>query len=74
MHTLKLTQIGHSIGVILPDEVLQRLKLKKGDSINLIDTPDGVTIAPHDPAVEEELKIGREFMREYHDTFQTLAK
>ena len=30
MHTLKLTQIGNSVGVILPKEALARLKLQKG--------------------------------------------
>ena len=39
MHTLKLTQIGNSVGVILPKEVLARLKLKKGDSLCLTDFP-----------------------------------
>ena len=29
MHALKLTQIGNSVGVILPKEVLARLKLEK---------------------------------------------
>ena len=38
MHTLKLTQIGNSVGVILPKEVLARLKSKKGDSLCLTDT------------------------------------
>ena len=33
MHALKLTQIGNSVGVILPKEVLARLKLVKGDSL-----------------------------------------
>ena len=38
MHTLKLTQIGNSVGMILPKEVLARLKLVKGDSLYLTDT------------------------------------
>ena len=42
MHTLKLTQIGNSVGVILPKEVLARLKVGKGDSLFVTDLPDGV--------------------------------
>ncbi len=49
MHTLKLVQIGNSVGVILPKEVLARLKLEKGESVFLTDTPDGVAITPYDP-------------------------
>jgi putative addiction module antidote len=72
--TLKLTQIGNSVGVILPKEVLARLKLEKGDTVHLTDAPGAVTITPFDPALEEQLALGREFMREYRDTFHQLAK
>jgi len=74
MHTLKLTQIGNSIGVILPREVLGRLKLEKGESVFLTETPEGYAITPYDPALDEQIQAGREFMREYRDTFHQLAK
>lgn len=74
MHTLKLTQIGNSIGVILPREVLGRLKLEKGELLFLLETPDGYAITPYDPALDEQIQAGREFMREYRDTFHQLAK
>jgi putative addiction module antidote len=74
MQTLKLTQIGNSVGVILPKEVLARLKLVKGDSVFLTETPGGVALTPYDPSFDEQLALGREFMREYKDTFRTLAK
>ncbi len=74
MHQLKLTQIGNSVGVILPKEVLARLRLEKGDTVFVTETPDGCAITPYDPAIEDQLKVGREFMREFRDTFHTLAK
>ena len=74
MHALKLTQIGNSIGVILPKEVLARLKLSKGDVLHVTDTPDGLALTPYDPSFDEQLEMGREFMREYRDTFRALAK
>ncbi len=74
MSALKLTQIGNSMGVILPKEVLARLKLEKGDTVFMTEAVNGVTLTPYDPAVEEQLKLGREFMREYRDTFHQLAK
>jgi putative addiction module antidote len=60
--------------VILPKEVLARLKLEKGDTVFVTETPDGIALTPYDPAVEEQVKLGREFMREYRDTFRALAK
>lgn len=74
MHMLKLTQIGNSIGVILPKEALSRLKLAKGESVFLTETPDGYAITPYDPELEDEIQAGRAFMHEYRDTFHQLAK
>ena len=74
MHTLKLTQIGNSVGVILPKEVLARLKLSKGDTLHVSETPDGIALTPYDPSFDEQVDMGREFMREYRDTFRALAK
>ena len=74
MHALKLIQIGNSVGVILPKEVLARLKLSKGDTLHVTETPDGIALTPYDPSFEEQVELGREFMREYRDTFRALAK
>ena len=74
MHVLKLTQIGNSVGVILPKEALSRLKLAKGESVFLTETSEGYALTPYDPALEEEIAAGRAFMREYRDTFHQLAK
>ena len=64
MHALKLTQIGNSVGVILPKEVLARLKLSKGDTLHVSETPDGIALTPYDPSFQEQVDMGREFMRE----------
>ena len=74
MTALKLTQIGNSVGVILPKEVLARMKIEKGDTVFLTEAANGITLTPYDPELEEQLKLGREFMREYRDTFHQLAK
>ena len=52
MAVLKLTQIGNSVGVILPKEVLARLKLEKGDTLYLTDAANGVMLTPYDPALD----------------------
>lgn len=74
MATLKVTQIGNSLGVILPKDVLSRLKVEKGDALYVTDTPTGVALTPYDPSFEEQLEMGREFMREYRDTLRILDK
>jgi putative addiction module antidote len=71
---LKLRAVGTSTGVVLPKEFLQRLKVKKDDTLFAVETREGYLLTPYDPEIEEELKLGREFMDEYRDTFRALAK
>jgi putative addiction module antidote len=71
---LKLRAVGTSTGIVLPKEFLHRLKVKKNDALFAVETPEGYLLTPFDPEVEEELKLGREFMAEYRDTFRALAK
>ena len=74
MHALKLTQIGNSVGLILPKDVLARLKLEKGDTVFVTETPDGVAVTPYDPGLEGQIEAGRAFMRDFRDTFHELEK
>lgn len=75
MHfTLKLTQIGNSVGVVLPKEALAAMKVGKGDTVHLTESPDGFRVTPYDPTVDEQLELGRDFMRDFRDTFHALAK
>ena len=45
MNTLKITQIGNSLGVILPKEFLAKMKLKKGDELFVTENPVGTSIS-----------------------------
>jgi putative addiction module antidote len=74
MHLLKLTQVGNSVGVILPKELLTRLRVEKGDTVYVTETPEGVVLTPYDPSVAAQVEVGRQFMREYRDAFHELAK
>ena len=57
MFSLKLTKIGNSLGLILPKEVLARLKLAKGDEIYITEAPQGYRITPHNPAFETQMSV-----------------
>ena len=74
MLALKLTQIGNSVGVILPKEILARLKLEKGDTVFVTDSPDGVRITPHDPAFETQMEAARKIMKKRRAVLRELAK
>ena len=75
MITLKLTQIGNSVGVILPKEALAKLGVAKGDTLYLTEGPGGdMRISAYDEEVARQIAIGEEVMDEYRDTFRALAK
>jgi putative addiction module antidote len=74
MQALKLTPVGDSLAVILPIEVLERLRLKSGDTVFLNDIPEGVQLTTRDSDRVEQLEFGREFMREFSETFHELAQ
>jgi putative addiction module antidote len=71
---VKLTQIGNSVGLILPKEALAVLQVEKGDTLTFTSAPDGFRVTPYDVEVEKQLEAGRDFMREYRDTLRALAK
>lgn len=71
---LKLRAVGTSTGVLLPKEMLARLKVEKDDALFAVETPGGYLLTPYDPEIERQLTKGREFMRKYRDTFRALAK
>ncbi len=74
MVKLKITTVGSSAGIVLPKEVLSRLKVVKGDSVFLTEAPDGFRITPYDREFEEQMSLARKFMRERRNALRELAK
>ena len=74
MSKLKVMQIGNSYGVILPREVLARLKLEKGDAVYLSENPNGITLSPIDPDFESQIDAARAIMKKRRAVLRELAK
>ena len=74
MTELKLIQIGNSVGIILPKELLSALRVERGDTLFATPTPGGLRLTAHNPDLEEELALGRAFMKRYRETYKALAK
>jgi putative addiction module antidote len=74
MHTLKLTQIGNSVGVILPRELLVKLGMAKGDTIYAIDQPDGIRLTVADPEFAAQMEVARSVMKDRRAVLRELAK
>jgi putative addiction module antidote len=72
---LEVKKIGNSTGVILPKELLARLKLEKGDWLYVSETADGgVRLTPYDPTFEKGMQIAKKAMKTYRNALAELAK
>lgn len=71
---LKIKKIGNSAGVILPKELLARLRVEQGDSLYVSETPDGVRLTAADPGFAETMKLAERIMRDDRDILRELAK
>lgn len=71
---LKITTIGNSAGVILPKELLARLRLQKGDELYALETPDGIRLTAYDPALAEQMEVAEKIMREDRAVLRKLAQ
>ncbi|RZL45177.1 MAG: AbrB/MazE/SpoVT family DNA-binding domain-containing protein [Variovorax sp.] len=74
MSALKLTQIGNSVGVILPKELLARLKLEKGDTVFWTEAANGVMLTPYSSEFETQMAAARRVMKKRRDVLRELAK
>ncbi|KGK58708.1 MULTISPECIES: AbrB/MazE/SpoVT family DNA-binding domain-containing protein [Xanthomonas] len=71
---LKITAIGNSAGVILPKELLARLRLSKGDELYALETPDGIKLTAFDPTLAAQMDVAEQVMREDRQVLNKLAK
>ncbi|MGA7297424.1 MAG: AbrB/MazE/SpoVT family DNA-binding domain-containing protein [Rhodanobacteraceae bacterium] len=71
---LKITTIGNSAGVILPKELLARLRLEKGDELYLVETADGIRLSQYDPKLAAQMDVAEQIMREDRNVLHKLAQ
>lgn len=71
---LKITTVGNSAGVILPKELLARLRLEKGDELYALETPDGIRLTTYDPELAAQMEVAEQVMRERRNLLHKLAK
>ncbi|HUE53254.1 MAG TPA: hypothetical protein VMO80_12995 [Terriglobales bacterium] len=75
MIELKVRRFGNSLGVVLPKEVINRLRTDDGERLFLIEEAEGgYRLTPYDPAFEKKMKKAEEIMGRYRNTLRALAK
>ncbi|WP_428334262.1 AbrB/MazE/SpoVT family DNA-binding domain-containing protein [Novosphingobium sp.] len=71
---VKITRIGNSAGVVLPKELLAKLRAGVGDTLYVTETPDGIRITAANPDFAAKMDLAEQIMREDRDILRVLAK
>jgi len=72
--TLKIKPVGNSLGVILPKELVERLRVASGDALYVTETPNGVELSPYNPEFAAQMELAERVMREDRDVLRKLAQ
>lgn len=71
---LKITKVGNSAGIILPKEVLARLRVQLGDTLYVTEAPDGIRLTASNSDFEAKMVLAEQIMRDDRDILRVLAK
>lgn len=71
---LRLTTVGNSTGVVLPRDLLEKLRVDRGDELFVLETPDGIRLTPYDPEFDRQMDVAEKVMREDRDLLRKLAR
>ena len=75
MIELKVRRLGNSLGVILPRDVVKRLRTAEGQRLHLVEEPDSsYRLTPYDPAFEEKMSKAEDIISRYGNTLHVLAR
>ena len=74
MTKLKIRKIGNSLGVLLPKDVIDQLKVKEGDTLDVVPTETGVTLSVSDDEVDKLMQMAERIMDENREVLRALAK
>jgi putative addiction module antidote len=74
MRKVKLTKQGNSTGITIPSDILESLKLKRGDEVKLTLVDDSLKVTRDDGAYQKTMDAGRRVAARYRRTLRDLAK
>lgn len=71
---VKLRQVGGSVGVTLPKDMVARLNLEVGDRVLAVETKNGILLSPYDPTVDKAMAFVSRTAKRYRHVLRQLAK
>ena len=74
MHRMKVTTVGNSVGIVLTKEVLDKLRVRKGDVLYATETSNGIELSPYDPEFAQQMDVAENIMREDRNVLKKLSE
>ncbi len=71
---LKITTVGNSVGIVLPKDILARMRVEKGDSLYATETPDGIELRAFDEEFAGDMDMAEKIMRDNRELLRKLAE
>jgi len=71
---IKIITVGNSTGIVLPKDLLARLRLGKGDALYATELPDGIKLSPFDPELAAQMEVAEKVMRNRRTLLRKLAE
>jgi putative addiction module antidote len=72
--TVKLRKIGNSLGVILPKEIADQMRVAEGDTLHVIADGDGARLTPFDPEFDAAMQAFGRTRKKFRQALRALAK
>lgn len=72
--TVKIISVGNSAGIILPKEILEKLRVSKGDSLTVTESPTGVNLTAYDEKIARQMQVAEQVMRDNRNMLRKLAQ
>jgi len=73
MQKLTIRRVGNSLGTTFPKEILDKLNVSQGDSLFVVETPNGIELTPYDPEFEKAMAMYAEGSKKYRNALRELA-
>ena len=71
---ITLRQVGGSIGATLPKDMADRLHVKAGDEIFVVETDNGILLTPYDPTFDKAMAAYERTAAKYRNALRELAR
>ena len=72
--TVTVRQTGPSVSATIPRDMADRMHLKAGDRLHVVETEHGVLLTPFDPTTERAMAAYARIAKKYRGAFRELSR